>query len=776
MKPLLFASLWMALLGAVSPPALADTGPVSSASAIGNSADKDKALQARLDFAEQHYRYPERIKDTLINPQWLRDSDRFVYWSATGSHPDTWVMVDARTGADEPLIDVADLHAQLNRIAGKQIAAPSNPLYAISPDQQQIVFRHLNRTYALTLSNRRIMALAPTDPLALALSPDSVASSDRKAFAIQRETGFAVVNANGHALVERTGQENHEWQIPPKAWSPDSRVLMAWRNDSRAVHKIPIVDYSSAIEKVAMVPYAKSGTPLVRQELYAVDPATGRVARMSMPDGETYNWLAGWRPDGSEALLLQLSRDGKRLDLSAVDPRSGKTRLVLHEERPQSFVGALDFATEGWAMQVTPLDDNRHFLWISERDGWRHVYLYDYSGKLIRQVTHGDFPVHRVMGLTPDKQAVLVVASADKSAPYDRLLYRAALDGSAMERLTPDPGIHRIIPSPSMRYYIDGHATRTQPRVWDVNAVDDKTSFRYAKADASALAKIHYAPPEGITVLAADGVTPLYGVLYKPWNFDPRKRYPVIDCIYAGPFIAVVPWSYAGSGEASPNAAAALAQLGYITLVLDARGTPGRGKAFQDVNYGRVGQTEIPDHVAALRQAAASRPYMDMDKVGIYGASWGGYFVLRGMLTAPDFFKAGYAAAPGAPDEDALVNEPNLGLPGVNPEAYKAGSNELIADRLRGALRIMHGTSDIDAPLSTTMRMADALIRADKRFELLIMPGQPHNAVGPARRYANDDARMFFLRTLPPPEAGPDISSSSDAVTVLERDGGMLTR
>jgi dipeptidyl aminopeptidase/acylaminoacyl peptidase len=304
--------------------------------------------------------------------------------------------------------------------------------------------------------------------------------------------------------------------------------------------------------------------------------------------------------------------------------------------------------------------------------------------------------------------------------------------------------------APSGRYYTDGHSTRTQPRAWDVRSTDGRTSFRYAEADASALAELHYSPPEALTVMAADGATPLYGVLYKPWDFDPRRRYPVIDVIYAGPFISVVPWNFLGD-TAEARVGASLAQMGFIVMLLDARGTPGRGKAFQDVNYGRVGQTEIPDHVAALRQAGATRPYMDLTRVGIHGASWGGYFALRGMLTAPELFVAGYAAAPGALEEEAIINEPNLGLPGDNPAGYEAGSNLALAGNLRGALKIMHGTSDVNASLSTTMRMADALIRAGKRFELLLLPGEAHSPSGASRRYFLDDVRRFFVKELGAP-------------------------
>jgi dipeptidyl aminopeptidase/acylaminoacyl peptidase len=200
-----------------------------------------------------------------------------------------------------------------------------------------------------------------------------------------------------------------------------------------------------------------------------------------------------------------------------------------------------------------------------------------------------------------------VLASAEPNAPYDRIPYRTRLGGGRLERLSPEPGIHRVFLSPTGRYFIDTHSSRTQPRAWDVRSTDGRTTLRYAQADVSGLTQLGFTPPEGFTALAADGTTPIHGVLYKPRDFEPRKRYPVIDFIYAGPFMTVVPWSYLSSGMAQMGSS--LAQMGFIVMVLDARGTPGRSKAFQDANYGRVGQTEIPDHVGALRQVAASRPY-----------------------------------------------------------------------------------------------------------------------------------------------------------------------
>jgi dipeptidyl aminopeptidase/acylaminoacyl peptidase len=703
-------------------------------------------LQARIERAHQHFQFPQRIRDTLVAPQWLRDADRFVFWSAVGPHAGTWVLADAQRRTLRPLLTADALQKQLTGLGVKPGPLPRAFPFAVAPDQQSLHFALPGRAFSLRLSDGHLTALPETSPAALALSPGGQASPDLRYAASQRGPGFAVTNASGRTLVERKGAELYEWQVPPKAWSPDGRSLAVWRNDARRVHKIPIVDYTSALEKVTMVPYTKTGTPLVRSELSLVEPASGRVTRVAPAQGEVYEWLAGWRSDGREALVLRLSRDGKRLELWAIASRTGKARLVLREERKDSFVGALDFATEGWARQVTPLADDTGFLWMSERDGWRHVYRYDYSGKLVRQVTRGEFPVHEVVAVAPGGDALYLLASAESASPYERLPYRVPLAGGALQRLSPEPGIHRFSLSPSGAYFWDAHSTRERPRSWDVRSTQGGEAWRYAQADVSALAELKYAPPEPFTATATDGTAKLYGVLYKPRDFDPAKRYPVIDYIYAGPFITVVPWNFVGDSMSMD--AGALAQLGFVVMLLDARGTPGRSKAFQDANYGRVGQTEIPDHVAALKQAAASRPYMDLARAGIYGHSWGGYFALRGMLTAPDFFKAGYAGAPGALEEEAVINEPNLGLPDQNPEGYSAGSNLAVAGNLRGALKLMHGAADVNASLSTTMRMAQALIQNGKRFELLVMPSEGHSPQGPARRYYSEDVWRFFAKEL----------------------------
>lgn len=720
-----------------APAAIALQAPPSAQAA-------DPALEARLEFAAAYTDRIALLRDSLVAPQWLPAGDRLIYWRELGAGAGTWFELDARTGEERPLIDPEALRQTLSDLTGEPVQ-PSNLDFRIAADGMAIAFPLGDRAFSLSLEGGRIAELATNDVEALRLNRDLSVSPTGQAVAEQRGPGFAVRTTDGRDLVARPGGGSETWRIPESAWSPDGRFLLVWRDDASGVHTIPVVDYESAIERVTATPYPKVGTPLVPVELDIVEPATGAIARVALPRSEGYARLAGWRPDGTEALVLLLSRDGKRLDLFGVRPATGEVRLILSERRPESFVGALDFVVDTWPFQVTPLSDNRRFLWMSERDGWRHAWLYDYDGTLERQVTSGAFPVHEVLGEGPDG-SILVLASAEPDAPYDRLAYRADLTGGEIERLSTSGGLHRVTVSPSGDYYVDAHSARDQPRVREAASVDGRTRFPLTRADDSGWAAIHYAPPEAFTALAADGVTTLHGVLYKPWDFDPARRYPVIDYIHASPAMTIVPWNHIGNTQSLQ--ASGLAQMGFIVMVLDARGTPGRSKAFQDANYGRLGQTEIPDHVGALRQAAVERPWMDMERVGVFGHSWGGYYALRAMLTAPEVFRAGYAAAPGSIEEEAVIMEPNMGLLSDNPEGYAAGSNLALAGDLRGTLRLMHGAQDVNASLSTTLRMAEALIRENKRFELLIMPSQGHSPRGAARRYYADDVHRFFVRTL----------------------------
>jgi dipeptidyl aminopeptidase/acylaminoacyl peptidase len=388
---------------------------------------------------------------------------------------------------------------------------------------------------------------------------------------------------------------------------------------------------------------------------------------------------------------------------------------------------------------------------MSERDGWRHVYHYGFDGVVKKQVTSGAFPVHRVVRVDSAQRQVFVIASGDTVRPYDRHLYGVALDGTGFTALTTAPGQHQPVFAASGKYFIDSYSNLTKPHTVELRREDGTLIKRLGQASTAPMSAIGYTPPEPFRVKAADGSTDIYGVLYRPTDFDSTKRYPIVDYIYAGPFTVVQQTTYAPS-SGMHRIAASLAQLGFVVTILDARGTPGRSKAFQDANYGRIGEVEIPDHVTALRTLARSRSYMDTTRAGIVGHSWGGYYAIHGMVTAPDFFKVGYAGAPGDLTEAASINEPNMGLLSENAAGYDARSNLEHASALRGKLKIMHGTSDVMAPLSTTMRMTKALIEANKTFDLLIMPGQPHGPAGAEGRYYREDIRRYMATHLGEPK------------------------
>ena len=697
-------------------------------------------VAVRLKRARQVANWSDAIRDSLVAPQWLKAGDRLVFWDAIGSNAGTWVLVDAAQGTQSAVIGPGELRTQLAALTGKDAALPPQMPFVLAPDDRGLIFGLGGMGFRVDFADSRVRRVAAGGLDSLLLN-GAILSPRADRAAVQQNEGFAVIDAAGRDVIERTGTSDRTWQLPEKPWSPDGR-LAVWEIDQSAVHRIPVVDYTKAVERTTMVPYAKVGTPIATARLHLFDPATGGLTPVKLSEGEGYDWLVGWRSDKA-ALILHLTRDGKRLDLLAVASDGGVQRL-MREERHDTKVADLNFAVDGWRSQVTPLARGQGFLWMSERDGWRHVYHYDEGGRLVRQVTRGAFPVARIDRVVEDG-TLLVTAAGDPAAPYDELLYRVARNGT-LRPVANEPGIHLSLPSPSGRYLVDSRSSWTTPRVRDLRRINGTVATRLTTADAQLVPATGRTRSEPIKVLAADGTTSLYGALHRPFGFDPARRYPVVAYIYGGPFGTVVSRTFTGS--TMTRSAETLAAAGFVVVAIDVRGSAGRSKEFSDTTYRRIGETEIADYVAGLRQLSVERSWMDLSRVGIHGHSWGGYFAIRAMLTAPDVFKAGYAGAPGSIDEDALVNEPDMGLLAANPTGYAASSNIGLAGRLASPLRIMHGTADTSAPLSSSMRFVDALIRANKPVELLAMPGVGHNPEGAANDYYRDDVIRFFLRTL----------------------------
>lgn len=641
---------------------------------------QEASIEARLERAERYHEALRTLPGGRVQAVWIPGQESFVYRAGAGPHAGQWLRVDAVRGTAAPI--------------------PQDSLPPQSAPQG------LNRM-DMRPDTLRILRRDRTEAARLVQTPDA------------------------------------QWEVRPQGWSPDGRWFAALRTTSEGVHRLPVVDYAQPLERVEPVEYPKSGTPLPVSALHVVDADSGGIRALELDTRDAYVWIAGWRAAPAEVLVLRMSRTGKTLELFGIDPRDGRSRLLARDARPETNVAALDFSTGGWANQVTVLPDGAGFLWFSERDGWRHLYRYGWDGAAPRQLTSGAFPVHRVVRVDPASGGIHVIASADAARPYDQHLYALSGRGGALLRVTQEPGIHAVQFSPDGRTFLDVHSSINRPYATDLRRADGSLIARLETADTAALAALGHRPPEPFRARAADGRTEIHGVIYTPADFHPARRYPVVDYIYGGPWLSAVQKEYVPT-LGMHRIAASLAQMGLVVVMVDARGTPGRDKAFQDATYGRVGQMEIPDHVAALQQAAETRPWMDLSRAGIAGHSWGGYFALRGMLTAPDFFRAGYAGAPGSVSELASINEPHMGLPSENPEGFAAASNLPLAANLAGPLKIMHGTSDVNAPFSVTMRMVAALIAADRRFDLLAIPGAAHNPPDPVGRYYRQDLRRFM--------------------------------
>lgn len=578
---------------------------------------------------------------------------------------------------------------------------------------------------------------------------------------------LAGTDAQGDLYVRAAGSQDKRiiakaeapwrWDIEGAIWSPDGTLLAVKRIDDHAVPRIPIVTWTGTHESVKQVPYSRVGEPLPKEQVMIVDVASGRVTPVAHGFEDPYVHVVGWSADGRSLRLLRADRLLKHVDLLGVDAATGAVTPLLRRCSKTFIVGLK--LLDGYQDQLDPLrlawfmDTRGQFLWTSERNGFRHIYLYRADGHLVRPLTTM-LPglVHRIVGVDEQRGWVYFIASTDTLHPYRQQLYRVSLASGEPQKLAEAKTIPRVEFSRSMEKIAvlrSGIPDLFQVDVLDADGANVHTTW---KADLGFLEASGVAP-EIAWNLAADGKTRLRSMLFKPQPFDPGKRYPVIEYIYGGPHARAVPdqlqvhwfwqmWS--------------LARDGYVVVATDGRGTPGRGKAFQDFAYGRIGQVEIADHATVLRELAHDRPWMDLSRVGVLGHSTGGYFALRALLLEPALYKAAHISAAefDLPQFRVWV-EPYMGcLPADCPDAYAKGRNSVLIPTLQGRLSINKGTADRDVPFADTMKLVGALEAAGKDFELAVYPGANH-IVMTAPEWA-PRMHAFFRRELKGGPTGTD--------------------
>ncbi len=714
---------------------------ISQAPESAYAGGRDAVYEQMLDFRSL-------VKGGSIDPHWMKDGQSF--WYTEGTPADRhFIKVDPQKNTVSPMFEVARLRSVLTSTLGHEPARPGIPFDTFdSLEGNTIVgvavdgryFRIDLATYKITPQSSPVVPpqAAAAEPVVYQYGSRDVPAPGGASSALYKDFNIWLRSADGGAAaLTSNGTDRYHWSLRSFSWSPDSRLLFVTRVDWRNTHFTPIVDWMKPNQvEISYSPYPSPGGNMGRVELHILDPASKNDLRIDAGEEEGDQlWPIGWCPDGSEVLFMRTDRLMKRLDLMAANPKTGRSRVIL-TDTSKTFIERIIPITDNL---FYPLSGYSRFIWRSERDGWGDLYLYEMSGKLIRRLTSKTGPVQRIVAIDEPGGWIYYLASGDSKRPYDVHVYRVRLDGSQASRLTKASGIHVPMFSPNNRYFIDTHSSVDRPPVVELRVSDGTEIRELERTDISTLTALGWRSPEEFTVKAADGTTDLYGVLYKPHNFDPNSHYPVVDLAYPGNWSHQVPNSFVGTWLG--DEAQALTQLGFIVCITDGRGTAGRGKAFQDLAYRHIGEISVSDHVAVLRNLAHDRPFMDLERVGVTGYSWGGWFSIQALLKAPEFFKVGVA---GAPVVELLGLETFLGMPEENEALYNAMSNLPIAGNLRGKLLMVTSTSDPGAPFGSAMRMAEAFIKAGKHFDLLIFPGE-HHALSPIAMSYYIEARNHYL-------------------------------
>jgi len=494
-------------------------------------------------------------------------------------------------------------------------------------------------------------------------------------------------------------------------WSPGSDRILFVQYDTSPIPAFPIADELETVAGLEWQRYPKAGDSNAIVRLGVVTAADASIRWIPTGVGDGYLARAGWLPGGREVWFEVLDRDQTRLELRAAVPGEGSSRLLLADEAPD-WVNVSD--------DLSFVGDDR-FVWSSERDGWRHLYLYGVDGRLIRRLTSGRWQVEAVYGLDGDRTGIVFRATAED--PRERHIYRVGLDGGAPRLLSPAPGTHEAILAPDGRHLLDTFSSLDTPPRLELYTVEGRRVRTVDDGAIPALDGVDLVLPELGTVEADDG-EPLYSWMFRPPDFDPGKKYPVLVYVYGGPGAQSVVNEWGGTRLLFQML---LARKGLIVFTVDNRGSGGRGHAFEAAVYRKLGSVELADQLAGVR-FLERQPWIDSDRIGIYGGSYGGYMTLMAMNRAPEHFAAGIAYAPVTDWRlyDSIYTERYMDRPEGNPDGYREGSPVNFAGGLDGALLICHGTMDNNVHFQHTLQMANEYQEAGKLFELMVYPRVRH--------------------------------------------------
>ena len=551
--------------------------------------------------------------------------------------------------------------------------------------------------------------------------------------------------------------DNAGWKKSDRAilvWSPDSKKIATFQQEERNVSDTYLVSTNVGAPKLSQWKSALPGDANVAMiQRVIIDVDTAKVTRLQMPPDPHRSTQCDdvscdggwddvyWNADGLKLAFVSTSRDHKKENLRVADAATGAVRDVYEE------TAATQYESGQGAVNWRYLPVTNEFIWFTERDGWGHLYLYDLTtGKLKNQITSGDWAVWRVSNVDESNRVIYFEAGGREKGndPYFSHTYKVGFDGKNLTLLTPETANHDVAWLPDGRYFVDNYSTPNTPAVSVLRDSSGRLIANLEKADISRLAATGWKPPTPIVVKARDGVTDLYGLMYLPTKLIRTKKYPIIDYIYPGPQGGSIgPRVFAASRGDNQ----ALAELGFVVVQIDGMCNPLRSKKFHDSCYGNMADNTLEDQIAGIKQLSAKYPFIDATRVGIWGHSGGGFATAAAMFRYPDFFKVGISESGNHDNRNYEDDwgERYIGL--LSGDNYEKQANQTVAKNLKGHLLLAHGTMDDNVPPSNTLLVVDALIKANKDFDLLMIPNARHG-YGGASFYMMRRRWDYFVRYL----------------------------
>jgi len=680
-----------------------------------------------------------------VSPRWQADG-RFWYESTVPGGSE-YVVVDPEERSRGPAFDHGRLAAALTA-AGQRADASSLGITAMVFEGQHDAVLQLGRNgmFRCDLAEYTCERTTPARP---PVGPAEVESPDGRYAAFIRDYDLWVRDRDTGEETRLTtdgiedfgyGTNNAGWarrERPVLKWSPDSRRIATFQHDARGVGMMYLTSTNVGHPELDAWRYPlPEDTVIFRIHRVVLDldrPDGDHVVRLDMPPdqhrstcsdhvecGGTFGDVE-WSADGSRFVFVSSSRDHKEARVRMADAETGAVRDLFTEVEETFYE-----SQSGWRY----LSESNEVIWFSQRDDWGHLYLYDAgTGALKRQITSGDWNVADIRDVDGRARTVTFVGNErEPGDPYFEYLYRVGIDDGRVRLLTPDSANHTVSISPDGDYFVDSYSTPVIPPVHVLRDASGREVMKLEEADVSRLQASGWQPPIPISVKARDGVTDLYGLLFRPLDFDPDRRYPIVNYLYPGPQSGSVG---SRSFRTSHRDLQSIAELGFVVVELDAMGTPGRSKTFHETYYGNMGDNGLPDQMTGIEQLADRYPWMDLEHVGIFGHSGGGFAAADAIMRYPEFYDVAVSQAGNHDNRNYEDDwgEKWQGLLEVYPDGstnYDNQANHLLAENLVGKLLIAHGTTDTNVPPSNTMLVVNALIDANKDFDLLLLPNRGH--------------------------------------------------